>query len=122
MGKVTTLLTVALLGCASMFAQEVSASITGRVTDPSGSAIVGAKVSAKDLDRGTEFPTQTNEDGVYAFPRVPVGRYQLKVEASGFKANVIPEFTLEVNQRARLDVRMEVGGLTETVTVAAEGV
>ena len=71
-----------------MSAQEVSAGITGRVTDPSGSAIVGATVTAKDLDRGTDWPTTTNEDGIYAFPRIPVGRYQLKVEAKGFKTNV----------------------------------
>ena len=55
------------------YAQEVSAGITGRVTDPSGGAIVGATVIAKDLDRGTQWPTKTNEDGIYAFPRVPVG-------------------------------------------------
>ena len=55
------------------YAQEVSAGITGRVTDPSGSAIVGATVTAKDQDRGTEWPTTTNMDGIYAFPRIPVG-------------------------------------------------
>jgi hypothetical protein len=101
--------------------QEVSAGITGRVTDPSGSAIVGASVMAKDLDRGTEWPTTSNEDGIYAFPRIPVGTYSLKIEAKGFKTHVAPSLTLEVNQRARLDVKMEVGGLTETVTVSAEG-
>ena len=69
-----------------MWAQEVSAGITGTITDPSGAAISGATVTAKDLDRGTEFPTKSNADGIYAFPRVPVGRYQVKVEATGFKA------------------------------------
>src|SRR5207244_11700469 len=101
-------------------AQEVSAGITGRITEPSGSAIVGATVAAKDLDRGTDWPTTSNEDGIYAFPRIPVGRYQLKVEAKGFKSNLVPNITLEVNQRARLDIKMEVGGITETVTVSAE--
>jgi hypothetical protein len=109
-----------LLGSVSIYGQEVSASITGRVTDSSGGAIVGAKVTATDIDRGTDFPTETLDDGIYAFPRVPVGRYNLKVEAKGFKTNLISGFTLEVNQRARFDIRMEVGGLTETVTVAAE--
>ena len=51
--------------------------------DPSGSAIVGATVMAKDQDRGTEWPTTTNEDGIYTFPRIPVGTYSLKVEARG---------------------------------------
>src|SRR5450432_2197586 len=78
------------------YAQEVSAGITGRVTDPSGSAIVGAAVTAKDQDRGTEWPTTTNEDGIYAFPRIPVGTYSLKIEAKGFKVSMQAALTLEV--------------------------
>ena len=95
---------VVFLCTASVFAQEVSAGITGRVTDPSGGSIVGANVTAKDLDRGTEWPTKTNEDGIYAFPRIPIGKYELRVEASGFKTYVNPSLALEVNQRARVDV------------------
>jgi len=102
-------------------AQEVSAGITGRITDSSGGSIVGATVTAKDQDRGTEWPTTSNEDGIYNFPRIPVGTYSLKIEAKGFKTSLQPALTLEVNQRARLDVKMEVGGITETVTVSAEG-
>lgn len=120
MGPIYRLAAVAILASATLYGQEVSASITGRITDSSGGAIVGATVTATDLDRGTSFPTETIEDGIYAFPRIPVGRYTLKVEAKGFKTNLISAFTLEVNQRARFDVRMEVGGLTETVTVSAE--
>ena len=118
-----TLLLIAGLACMGPWlasAQEVSAGITGRITDPSGSAIVGATVMAKDQDRGTEWPTTSNEDGIYNFPRIPVGTYSLKIEAKGFKTSLQPALTLEVNQRARLDIRMEVGGITETVTVSAE--
>ncbi len=110
---------VLCLGIASAYAQEVSAGITGRVTDPSGSAIVAAAVTAKDLDRGTEWPTTTNEEGIYTFPRVPNGRYTLKVEAKGFKT-AQSQVTLEVNQRARLDIALEVGAIAETVTVSGE--
>ncbi|HUK18539.1 MAG TPA: TonB-dependent receptor [Bryobacteraceae bacterium] len=105
---------------APSFAQEVSAGITGRVTDPSGSAIVNAKVLAKDLDRDTEWPTTTNIDGIYAFPRIPPGRYSLKIEATGFKTYINPEVGLEVNQRARVDVAMQVGAITESVEVTGE--
>jgi hypothetical protein len=108
------------LGAWSAYAQEVSAGITGRITDPSGGSIVGAKVVAKDVDRGTEWPTTTNEEGIYAFPRVPVGRYSLRVEASGFKTAVQSDITLEINQRARIDMTMQVGGVAETVTVSGE--
>ena len=61
------------------WAQEVSAGIIGRVTDPTGSAIVGATVTAKDLTRGTEWPTRTNAEGIYAFPRIPAGDYEVRV-------------------------------------------
>ena len=103
-----------------VWAQEVSAGITGTVTDPSGAAISGATVIATDLDRGTEFPTKTNSDGIYAFPRVPVGRYQVKVEATGFKQFINPELTLEVNQRARLNVAMQIGAMSESVSVTSD--
>ena len=122
MQKTTLTLVVGLLCLGPWLAngQEVSAGITGRVTDPSGSAIVGATVVAKNEARGTEWPTTSNEDGIYSLPRVPVGTYSLKIEAKGFKTSLQPALTLEVNQRARLDVRMEVGGIAETVTVSAE--
>src|SRR5690242_7042987 len=79
-------------------AQEVSAGITGKVTDPTGAAIVGASVTARDQQRGTLWPTKTNEDGIYAFPRIPTGTYELKIEASGFKTSVRPDIVLELNQ------------------------
>ncbi len=110
---------VLCLGIASAYAQETSAGITGHVTDPSGSAIVGAAVTAKDMDRGTEWPTTTNEEGIYNFPRVPIGRYTLKVESKGFKTTQ-SQVTLELNQRARLDFALEVGVVAETVTVSGE--
>lgn len=114
------LLGVCLLGSYGVVAQEVSAGITGHVADPTGASIVGASVVAKDLDRGTEWPTKTNADGIYAFPRIPVGRYQLRVEAQGFKTYVNPDIVLEVNQRARIDVSMEIGATSESVSVTGE--
>src|SRR5262245_38650670 len=99
------------------FSQEVSASITGLVTDPSGAAIANANVTARDLDRGTVYPTQTNVAGIFLYPRIPAGRYELKVEAAGFKTLTRTDLTLEVNQRARLDMSMEVGAVAESVEV-----
>jgi hypothetical protein len=101
-------------------AQEVSAGITGRVTDPSNAAIIGANVTAKDLARGTVWPTKTNEDGIYAFPRVPAGDYEVSVEAPGFKKFVQERLHLDVNQRARLDVPMVLGTTQESVSVTAD--
>jgi hypothetical protein len=115
------LLSAALyLCCSPLFSQEVSAGVTGRVTDPSGSSIVNASVTAKDLDRNIEYPTKTNEDGIYAFPRIPPGNYELRVEAPGFKTYLQSALHLDVNQRARLDVPMQVGVVSESVSVSAE--
>jgi len=100
--------------------QETSAGITGRVTDPSGASVLNAAVTARDLDRQTVWPTKTNEDGIYAFPRIPIGRYELKVEAQGFKTYVNPDIVLEVNQRARVDVPLQVGAISESVSVTGE--
>lgn len=101
-------------------AQEVSASITGMVTDPSGAAIPGTSVTLVDMDRGTQYPTKTNDAGIYFYPRVPAGRYELKLEAQGFKTTTRPDIVLEVNQRARVNVTIEIGAVTESVEVSGQ--
>ena len=68
--------------------QEVTAGINGTVTDPSGAAVAGVKVTAKDLDRGTVFPTTTGGDGHYNLPRVPIGNYEVRAEDPGFQVAV----------------------------------
>ncbi|MBV8552488.1 MAG: carboxypeptidase regulatory-like domain-containing protein [Acidobacteriaceae bacterium] len=99
--------------------QEVTAAITGVISDPSGAAVPNAKVTAKDLDRGTVFTTTTGSDGAYNLTRVPVGRYEVRVEASGFQAAVVPETTLILNQIAKIDVSMTVGSVNQTLEVTA---
>ena len=101
-------------------AQEVSASITGVITDPSGAAVPGATVTATDVNRGTVWPTESNEEGVYALPRIPAGTYSLKVESEGFKTTVRSDVVLELNQRARVDLTLEVGDVSESIEVTAE--
>src|SRR4051812_11825952 len=78
----TAILTLSMPGRA----QEVTAGINGVVTDPSGAAVAGATVTAKDLDRGTTYPTTTTGGGAYNLPRIPVGRYEVRVENPGFQA------------------------------------
>jgi hypothetical protein len=101
-------------------AQEVSAGITGVVSDPSGAAMVGATVVAKEASRGFEYTTETNAVGVYVFPRIPGGTYDLTVEAQGFRKYVQSGLLLEVNQRARIDINMQLGAVTETIEVTGE--
>ena len=70
-----------LCGANAAWAQDVTATITGTITDPSGAPIVGATVTAHDTDRGTAWTSVTNEAGIYNIIRVPIGNYDLKVEA-----------------------------------------
>jgi len=109
----------AVFSSTSLKAQEVTAAITGRITDPSGAAIAGAKVTATDTQRGTVWPTTTNGDGVYNLPRVPVGTYTLKVESSGFQTASRSAFTLVLNQVARIDISLQVGSQSQTVEVTS---
>jgi hypothetical protein len=106
-----------LAGANRAIGQEVTATITGTVTDSSGAPIVGAAVSAKDVSRGTTYQTETNTDGVYYLAQLPVGKYELKVENSGFQTALRPAFDLVLNQVARVDVQMVVGATTQTVEV-----
>ena len=113
------ILALALLAAFAQYdmAQEVTAAITGKVTDPSGAAVVGATVTARDMDRGTLWKTQCNSEGVYNLPRLPIGRYELRVESSGFQTAVRPAFTLELNQTARIDIALTIGQVSSTVEV-----
>ncbi len=111
------LLCLLLLYTLPGMAQEVSAGMTGRITDPTGAAVASATVSAKDANRGTVWPTATNGEGIYAFPRIPPGTYELRIEAKGFKALVRPGIVLELNQRARLDLTLELGAVSESIEV-----
>ena len=100
--------------------QEVTASIVGTVTDPSGAPVKGATVTATDADRGTVWTSQTNDSGAYNLLRLPVGRYSLKVTVTGFDTVVFQPFTLVLDQTAREDVRLKVGRVSETIEVGSE--
>ena len=108
-------------GASQAYGQEVSAGITGIVTDPSGAAVAGAAIEVRDLDRGVSWNTESNEAGNYALPRLAAGRYSMRVTSGGFRAWARPELLLEVNQRARIDVGMVLGAVTETIEVSASG-
>src|SRR5207253_6337165 len=97
--------------------QEVTASITGTVSDPTGAAVAGATVTAKSVERGLTYTAVTNESGIYRIAQLPVGSYELKVEKSGFASVAFPAFVLTLNQVARVDVGMKVGQVAQSVEV-----
>jgi hypothetical protein len=116
-GFVVLLLVVVLGTLTAAWGQEVTASITGTITDPSGAAVPGAKVTATSQERGLTYDAETNDSGLYRIAQLPVGTYALKVEKSGFSLASHPPFVLTLNQVARIDVAMKVGQATETVEV-----
>src|SRR5260370_2243325 len=107
-----------LLGiCAPAWAQEVTASIVGTVTDSSGAPINGADITAIDTERGTSWSAKTNDAGSYSILRLPVGSYTVKITASGFQTVTHPAFTLVLNQTGRIDAQLKVGQASEVVEV-----
>lgn len=113
------LLSVVMALCQFTMSQEVTATITGRVTDQSGAAIVGAAVVARDLNRGTEYRAKANELGVFNIQRLPVGTYEVKIDAQGFAPMVESPLTLDLNQVMRLNFELKAGTKTEVVDVTA---
>src|SRR5487761_673841 len=91
--------------------------ITGRVTDPSGAVVPGARVVVADLDTGVKSTTKTRGDGFFIFPIMKVGRYSLNVSKTGFEAVVVKPVVVQIGQTATQNVRLKVGSVGTTVTV-----
>lgn len=98
-------------------AQQSAGSVTGLVTDSSGALIAHAKVTVIEVDRGTSWTTETTDAGLYNLPSIPVGKIQVKVEATGFATALHNPFTLLLNQVARVDFKMNVSSTSATVMV-----
>jgi hypothetical protein len=108
---------VLVCGGSATFAQEVTGSVTGTVTDASGAAVAGATITAKSVDRGISYTGVSNDSGIYRIAQLPAGNYDLRVEKSGFQTALYPQFTLTVNQVARFDVELKVGQVSQTIEV-----
>src|SRR6478736_3502697 len=90
--------------CLTLQAQEYRSTMTGRITDPSGAAVPGTKVTATKIDTNTKFPTVAGPEGFYTIPQLPPGSYSLTAEASGFKTHVQSGIELAANVRIAVDV------------------
>jgi outer membrane receptor protein involved in Fe transport len=106
-----------MLMAAVAFGQN-TASIKGTVTDPSGAAIVGAKVTVKG-PLATDRSAQTNAGGDYEVPALPPGIYSVEVQMNGFQTQEVKDLTLEVSNNAVQNFSLKVATATETVTVEA---
>src|SRR5215469_5344018 len=97
---------------------QTGGQITGLVTDPSGSVIVGATVTITNSQTNVERKATTNSAGNYVFPALQPDVYSVKAEMPGFSAEVRERVELQVEQIARIDFRLRIGAATQTVEVS----
>jgi hypothetical protein len=100
-------------------AQVTTGSIVGTVTDSSDQVVPGAQVVIRDLNKNTLTNVVSDASGAYVAPFLVPGTYEVTVELQGFKKWVRGGLLLQVNDRLRVDARLEVGGLEETTSVVA---
>src|SRR5262249_47803924 len=107
------------LAAIALFAQTDTGLLTGRVTDPSGAAIPGVAIKIRNLATTLQRETISDEQGSYQLNLLPPGLYEASTEAPGFRRFVDREVRIQVAQPTRLDIRLELGTVEESVEVAA---
>jgi hypothetical protein len=118
-----SLVRIAILACvaASLFVPAVWASvggsISGTVKDPSGSVIVPAEITARETNKGISYHARTDNKGYYSFPLLPVGVYELDIEAAGFRGYRRNGIVLDTNAALTINATLEVGSIAQSVTV-----
>ena len=118
--KIYRLAAVVSLSALSIFGQDATGRVVGTVTDPSGAAVVGAKVTVTNYDTKITREAVTGNDGAYQVISVPIGNYTVAAEAPGFRKSVTSPAPLRINESLRQDVKLEVGSTTDTVQVEAD--
>ena len=101
-------------------AQTTNGSIQGTVTDPSGAAVSGADVTGRNLDTGLTVATVTSDAGLYSLANLPPGRYSVGVQGPGMKKYSREGVTVQTGGTVSLDVQMQLGGISENITVSAD--
>ena len=116
------LLTAAMVMAAvgSAFAQEFRATVRGEIVDANQGALPGATVTLRNTDTNEVGRATTNASGAYTVPFLRPGRYEMTVEVPGFRKHIRSGMVLQVNETATINVSLEVGGVTEEVSVTAE--
>ncbi len=110
-------ITCVLLSFAAANAQDTRASLSGNVTDPTQSVVAGAKLKLTNTNTGVVFDATTNLSGQYRFLFVQPGAYSLSAEMAGFRRFERTGLVLQVGQSSEVDVVLQVGAITESVTV-----
>jgi len=111
---------VILLLSLPMAAQVDRGTITGKVLDQSGAVVPGADIIATNTETGVVTKTLSNDVGLYTLSNIPIGKYEIRFALTGFKTFSRTGIEVTVAQTVRLDVTLETGQITETVTVSAD--
>lgn len=113
---------ITVLTAAFASAQSGTSSVTGTVRDQQGAAIPGATVIITDPDKGFTRTVTTSDDGVYNFPSLPTGTYQIEVTSKDFKKSIIRDVEARVDNATQIDVPLEAGDVTAVVDVNANSI
>jgi hypothetical protein len=100
--------------------QTTSGNIQGTVVDPQGAVMTGATVTGRNMDTGLTVPATTSSAGVFALSNLPPGRYAVTVETPGMKKFTQEGITVATNSTVGLDIKLEIGSTTQSVTVTAD--
>jgi len=117
---ICTLAFCLMVSTVSLRAQTTNGGIQGTITDPSGAAVVGASVTGRNMDTGLSFTTTTTDAGIYSLPNLPPGRYSVVVEVPNLKRYSREGVTVVTGTVVSLDMEMQIGTVSENVTVNAD--
>jgi Carboxypeptidase regulatory-like domain/TonB-dependent Receptor Plug Domain/TonB dependent receptor len=109
-------------GASSLRAQTTSATINGQITDPQGKIVPGVAVQAVNIDTSSVYPGKTNGSGIYAIAGIPPGRYRLVVRKDGFKEVNKTDLVLQVQDTLEQNFTLQVGSMSESVTVSGQSI
>ncbi len=118
---VLAVLVVALAVPPSAVGQKDSGGIAGVVRDSGGAVIPGAKVSVKDVDRGTENVVTTSAQGEYVASPLKIGSYSVTAEKEGFKKTVVGPIVVNIQEHPEVDITLTVGSIREVMTITSTG-
>jgi Carboxypeptidase regulatory-like domain/TonB dependent receptor len=118
---VLAVLLVALAVPPVALGQKDSGGVAGVVRDSAGAVVPDAKISVKDVDRGTEMVVTTSAQGEYAASPLKIGRYSITAEKVGFKKTVVGPITVNIQEHPEVDITLQVGSIREVMTITSEG-
>lgn len=107
------------MSCISVFGQAGTSTVRGTVSDPQGNVVTGATVTLTNVGTNTPRTTTTSDSGSYSFDFVQASDYRLEVEAKSFKKSVVNDIHALVGKPTPIDVKLEIGNVSETVTIAS---